>query len=158
MSALSLDDAHPRSGSATIRNAAIRQRLAQYENRELVARFQDTFNLSPGDARILFEDLKRYLYLAATRGGSLPPPPKIDDAWHQFILYTQNYRPFCLGVLGVMVHHVPASYFAPYPATQNRMRTVRQARRLFGELSDNWSLADNTNCEPIKVCDIVSQK
>jgi hypothetical protein len=43
------------------------------------------------------------------RGARLSMPSQaVDEAWHEFILFTREYQAFCSGVMGRFVHHVPA--------------------------------------------------
>lgn len=36
------------------------------------------------------------------------PSQAVDAAWHEFILFTRNYRSFCSRALGRFLHHTPA--------------------------------------------------
>tara|TARA_S200000501_G_scaffold22818_1_gene19825 strand:- start:186 stop:857 length:672 start_codon:yes stop_codon:yes gene_type:complete len=41
--------------------------------------------------------------------GQLSMPSKVvDDAWHEFILFTQEYQVFCKRAFGKFLHHTPA--------------------------------------------------
>jgi len=35
------------------------------------------------------------------------PSPVVDEAWHEFILFTRSYRTFCRKALGRFLHHTP---------------------------------------------------
>jgi len=53
-------------------------------------------------------ELKRYLILCALRRrpvfGMRGP---VDDLWHTFIIFTNEYHRFCDGIAGQYIHHVP---------------------------------------------------
>jgi hypothetical protein len=87
--------------------------------------FIDTYRFPPGiRARVrkryphLSEaDLDRVFIAMATwfhlshRAGRKPlamPSQVVDAAWHEFILFTRNYRDFCRKALGRFLHHTPA--------------------------------------------------
>jgi hypothetical protein len=112
-------------------------RVLAYENSELVERIKDKQNLSEEAVHAVFDDLKRFLYLCANSPGHHSPPPAIDSAWHQFILYTKDYAAFCEEMFGRFIHHKPASYFQP-KTRGGIQRTIEAARIHFGTLSKNW--------------------
>ena len=116
---------------------SVRQRVKAYQNPELIERFKQKLGLGHTDAELLFEDLKKFLYIAGTNRGSWPPPVAIDDAWHEFILYTKDYRTFCLMMFDRMIDHTPTSYFGPAEKLSAR-GTINEARQTFGGLSANW--------------------
>lgn len=59
-------------------------------------------------AGALFLELKKYLFLAACAKASMPMMSAlVDAAWHQFILFTEEYRDFCERELGSFQHHGP---------------------------------------------------
>ena len=61
------------------------------------------------------------------------PSRVIDDAWHEFILFTRNYRHFCEQALGFFLHHTPAQAMPnPGVAHAGLYRTWHLACRLEG--------------------------
>ncbi|MDX8377706.1 MAG: hypothetical protein R8L53_06750 [Mariprofundales bacterium] len=36
------------------------------------------------------------------------PSKAVDEAWHEFILFTKNYNQFCNEIFGHFLHHIPA--------------------------------------------------
>jgi hypothetical protein len=70
--------------------------------------------------------------LAGRRPVSMPSQA-VDEAWHQFILFTRNYQVFCREALGRFLHHVPAEAMpSATTATAGIRRTWRLACRLEG--------------------------
>lgn len=56
------------------------------------------------------------------------PSQAVDDAWHEFILFTRNYRDFCQRGLGHFLHHVPAEAMSsPTQAQDGIKRSWRLA-------------------------------
>ncbi len=55
--------------------------------------------------RVILE-YKRFIYLAAKYGG-VAPSDAVDQVWHQHILYTRDYRNFCMAYFGKFIQHNP---------------------------------------------------
>jgi hypothetical protein len=56
------------------------------------------------------------------------PSQAVDAAWHEFILFTRNYRDFCSKALGRFLHHTPAEAMrAPAEAQEGIRRAWRLA-------------------------------
>ena len=70
-------------------------------------RFVDT----PVEARALFTELKRYLVLThvdRTKAWKMHSVC-VDEAWHQFVLFTVEYGKFCAKHFGRYRHHAPSN-------------------------------------------------
>jgi hypothetical protein len=76
--------------------------------------------LSREDAESVFTETKKWLWLCAhakhesENNGTVDQPLglfqeayAIDQAWHVFLLFTQDYAEFCEKYFGFFVHHVP---------------------------------------------------
>ena len=50
------------------------------------------------------------------------PSQVVDVAWHEFILFTRDYRDFCQRGLGRFLHHVPAEAMAAPTDAQEGIR------------------------------------
>src|SRR5689334_9584208 len=89
--------------------AAIRslQDVLAYSNDAVIERYQKDFGISPAEATLLFSDVKRFLWLASVEG-VVAPPPKIDEGWHTFIIFTLDYKNFCERYFGRFMHHRPS--------------------------------------------------
>ena len=123
-----------------------------YSNLDLVERIQKKLELPADQAELLFKDLIKFLSLCAFRlddnRAPLVPPKKIDEAWHHFLLFTQEYEVFCETFFGAFVHHQPST--SKTPLRGNRIAdTINLAKLIYGELSENWSttwLTDVASC------------
>jgi hypothetical protein len=65
-----------------------------------------------GDEEIdlVYRGLKDYFYICNKAGKKMVSMPSqvVDDAWHEFILFTRKYEYFCKKSLGRFLHHTPA--------------------------------------------------
>lgn len=81
-------------------------------------------------AETLELECKRFLYLAAIAPNlALAPTKPVDEYWHQFVLFTEEYNAFCAQFHGYFVHHNPLA--GPDHATIFE-RTQHMVTKLFG--------------------------
>lgn len=92
----------------------------------------------PDSYELLFRELKRFLYLAANSPCPLPMlHSEIDDLWHQFILFTKQYREFCAQFFGRYIDHSPS--LQPEPVDEKLIRSFEaQYCSHFGALAPPW--------------------
>jgi hypothetical protein len=74
----------------------------------------------------VLEALREYFricLLARAPGGKAVGMPSraVDDAWHEFILFTRDYHVFCEAAFGRYLHHTPNSKGASTQAVQDEM-------------------------------------
>lgn len=99
--------------------------VLSYQNNYIIQEFlrkhNNKYNLSQDEALLLFDDLKRYLWMTVTvdaerakNEGELLPDVSIsesmviiDEIWHEFILVTEHYTDFCKDNFGKYIHHPP---------------------------------------------------
>lgn len=63
---------------------------------------------SPAHAARVFEEYRRFLFLAMTAGHQVTPSDAVDQAWHLHLTYTRDYwERLCSEVLGRPLHHGP---------------------------------------------------
>jgi hypothetical protein len=99
---------------------------------------------SPHEAAALFVEVKRYLLLChhdRSLGWSMYSL-RIDECWHQFVLYTEAYVAFSKQYFGKYLHHAPSN--APRPAIEpppeaSLEEFAARYEEVFGEaLPDLW--------------------
>lgn len=116
-------------------------RVLGYEHPEFLRRLQHKLDLTPEQAEEMFSDLKKFLYLCGTAKvtyGMVPSKP-IDNAWHEFIIYTRDYIAFCKQFFGEYIHHIPKNYAIGDPdGRAYAANTYVLAEKTFGQLSLNW--------------------
>lgn len=92
--------------------------------------------LNPRQRQVVFQALAEYFQLcrlAGKRRMVSMPSQAVDDAWHEFILFTRNYDAFCSKALGRFLHHIPAeSMRSPMQAQHGIKRAWRLACRREG--------------------------
>ena len=97
--------------------------VVAYENRPVVKRFQKDFPNKADRAEAIFKDLMRFFWASKKHDQdqtSNPDDPsfdfifimdeemrEIDQMWHVFLLYTNDYMDFCQKYFGVYLHHLP---------------------------------------------------
>jgi hypothetical protein len=89
--------------------------VIQYRNEAVVLRFMETWDLPRADADDLFEQMNKWLWLTATTA-TIPDAPRlaitpstklVDEMWHTFILFTNEYVSYCDRYFGRYLHHDP---------------------------------------------------
>lgn len=99
----------------------------------------------PAHAERVFEEYRRFCFLAVTCGHGVTPSDAVDQAWHLHLTYTRDYwQRFCPEVLGRPLHHGPTAggmdeqhrFFHQYA------ETLRSYERVFGPPpADLWPAA-----------------
>jgi len=72
-------------------------------------------------------EVLRFLDLCAANGQPLTPSPRVDDAWHEFVLCTRLYRDFCEDHFGRFIHHDPGG------SDDANQRQFRQTLHLYAQ-------------------------
>jgi hypothetical protein len=134
------------------------KRAIDFEYEPVIRKLQNQ-GYSKREARSIFEDLKRFLWLCAfypTK--SFAPTPRIDIGWHALLEFTETYLSFCRDRLGRFVHHVPkealpdsllencrscvnctTATLKPPKGISIVEQTLSLAHHTFGRLSRNWN-------------------
>ena len=125
------------------------EKMVAYKHTGVVERIERTTTLSKEQAEVLFEDTKQFLYLCARHPEVTIPTKALDEGWHNFILFTEDYANFCETILGKFVHHRPTSPKDSVPERQQAAyeSMLRIATGEFGTtLSSNWTASNPTCC------------
>lgn len=70
-------------------------------------------------------------------GGLAMTSEKVDEVWHNHILFTRDYADFCDDVFGGYLHHMPNTSFTPItPGGGKRFREAY--RQTYGEVPMIW--------------------
>lgn len=65
--------------------------------------------LSDSEVANVFEALRDFFYIRNEESDIVSMPSVVvDDAWHEFILFTSAYNEFCQHAFGQFLHHTPA--------------------------------------------------
>ena len=77
----------------------------------------------------------------------------VDEVWHNFILFTPQYREFCFDVFGQFLYHQPNTSMTPL-RDHAGLDFVRLYTQTFGDLPEIWgyeegcSVPDLGDCTP----------
>lgn len=116
------------------------QRIMSVRFDPLIHRMIDKHGWSEEEAGECFEEIKRFLYLGQVCGRPLSPPPKIDEIWHNWILFTEDYINFCRKYFGRIIHHRPHRRGEKVGRGGTLKVTLKLARKAFGKISPQWTL------------------
>lgn len=123
-----------------------------YENSDIIEKFCSEYSVNKELAKEYFIEVKKFLYLCSSSDEVLAPSTEIDKIWHTFILFTKDYRLYCMHFLGKFIDHVPEVNKKDAPHCENYLlNTITNYKSVFGELNDNvWQIPrkteENINC------------
>lgn len=82
--------------------------------------------LTSRQADKVIKGLREYFYLCNEARGKFVSMPSeaVDTAWHEFILFTRQYKDFCNKAFGQFLHHSPAEGPADSKKVQKGIRTA----------------------------------
>jgi hypothetical protein len=88
------------------------------------------------DAEALFTEVKRYLVLSMADDSSSwhMYSARIDECWHQLVLFTRQYMEFCQQYFGRYVPHNPSNAPMTTSAATGRATTFQQFQDRYDEL------------------------
>lgn len=78
--------------------------------RKVAIRVKEEYpHLSDDDVTIVLDALRDYFSMCQTGKKQMVSMPSqvVDVAWHEFILFTRNYKEFCTKAIGRFLHHTP---------------------------------------------------
>lgn len=80
--------------------------------------------LTSEERQAVFAGLLDYFHLCRSAGRRqvAMPSQAVDDAWHEFILFTRRYQAFCQGAFGRFLHHTPAEAMRSLGEAQEGIR------------------------------------
>lgn len=114
---------------------------APYLEEKLVAR---AVVRTRDEARLLFRELKRWIVLSELHPQRSIPmfSSRVDEAWHQFVLFTREYERFCQRFTARFIHHTPAEAPELPPAeltdSMSYEHFCERYVELFGPVSEQW--------------------
>lgn len=87
-----------------------------YENDILIEKFSATYNCETSVSRFIFNETKKLFWLFNESNFDKFDNLSIDNSliildemWHTFILFTNDYSTFCHDLFGYYIHHKPTS-------------------------------------------------
>lgn len=100
---------------------------AEFLDRRLAARRPELTPVQRGEVLAGLRDYFQLCRMGRRRMVAMPSQA-VDDAWHEFILFTRHYARFCTGAFGRFLHHTPAeAMHTPTEASDGIKRAWRLA-------------------------------
>lgn len=81
-------------------------------------------------ARRWFKEMLKFLDVCHAAEETVSPSPKVDKAWHAFLLFTRDYASYCDERFGCFIHHEPMDSSDPVAY----QRAYLEAQLPYGEL------------------------
>lgn len=73
----------------------------------LLERIKPFANKTGLEPKNLLREMLKFLILCGKHEESLTPSLAVDEAWHNYILFTKSYAIFCQNNFGKFIHHEP---------------------------------------------------
>ncbi len=113
---------------------ALRKQRQQFlNNYEFSHELKDKLNkrypdFGETEINLVFAALKDYFYFCYQARQKMVSMPSqiVDDAWHEFILFTREYQEFCEKAFGKFLHHTPAEAMTSPTLAQSGIRLAWQ--------------------------------
>jgi hypothetical protein len=87
-----------------------------------------------------FVEMLKFLDVCAEAKETVSPPPRVDGAWHCFVLFTRDYAEYCQSRFGRFIHHEPMES----RDTEAYKRAYEEATVRFGKLNRRtWPRPDH---------------
>lgn len=108
-------------------------------NGAIEGRIARTLSVSLEQAKQLFQDVQKFLWMSAQASHACVPAPLIDDAWHEFLLFTREYEVFCREYCGGFMHHQPHDGIPAEIDPEMLQSTIDLMHTVFGgKPNTNW--------------------
>ena len=94
--------------------AMVPEKILNYKNEKVIKRFINYYEISVEEAEKIFEQMKLFLFVSneyfketGKRIRVVDELFVIDEMWHYFILFTEDYYNFCHDMFNSFYHHIP---------------------------------------------------
>jgi len=120
------------------------RKIEDYDLTYLLENLIGRIGLSGDDAAEAVFELKRYFGIIALQDSPLgiPQDSVVDEAWHEFIVFTSQYKKFCKEVFGEFIEHQPRTkqFLVPRSALYN---LVNCYKKYYGKMGKAWGTLRN---------------
>ena len=100
---------------------------------------------TPEEYQEAFTEFKKYVALSQIVGKNMAMlSKKVDEVWHQFILFTPQYHKFCKEMRGKYLHHVPKTSISSF-TPKYRLNFIDSYKEIFGDIPEIWGLNKSYN-------------
>ncbi|HET6345925.1 MAG TPA: hypothetical protein VFH51_13395 [Myxococcota bacterium] len=129
------------------------ERVLAYENPAVLKLYRQNHPNPALPAEAAFQEVLKYLWLTQKHAHDVQTNPgdpslprncimlcsmqEIDDMWHEFILFTEDYTAFCQGTFGRYIHHLPNIFEnSPRPREEETAEIARLLPYIFDHLGE----------------------
>lgn len=120
--------------------------LSDYKNKDVLFRFSKLYDIPEEDIEELFEETKKWLYAVSVNSelykkgevdfiiGVNDDLLILDEMWHNFILFTRDYKSFCKEYFGRFINHQPMTFSEneKHKAKESKdFKEVQEERKIF---------------------------
>ncbi len=86
-----------------------KQKIMDYPMDHIRARYCKDQGVSEEDAKVYEQELKKWFVVVGMYPDKIIDmfSEEVDELWHTFLLFTQDYQKFCEECFGRFIHHVP---------------------------------------------------
>ena len=119
-----------------------------YKNIDIIDRFLAMYDIKQEEAEKIFNETLKWLWLGNKLEGVFIDDSTliIDEMWHNFILFTQDYEKFCLDNFGRYLHHQPESrkqqdwYYEPFNIEEHKNKLEKLYEGVYDYLGEETLL------------------
>jgi hypothetical protein len=129
------------------------EHVLAYENPAVLKLYEQNHPNHALPAEAAFQEVLKYLWLTQKHAQDVRDNPKdatlprncimlrsmqeIDDMWHEFILFTEDYTAFCERFFGRYIHHLPNIFDnMPMPRDEESAEIARLLPYIFDHLGE----------------------
>lgn len=120
-----------------------------YENSDIVQKFCTEYSIDNELGKEYFLEVKKFLFLCTCTKEKLAPSQEIYKIWHTFLLFTKEYRLYCIKFLGIFIEHEPEISMEINRISENTLfKTITNYEIFFGPLNNKvWQVNFNEESE-----------
>lgn len=115
--------------------------VLEYRNDDVIDRFLVMYDIEKVEAQKIFNETLKWLWLGNKVEDVFIDDSTliIDEMWHNFILFTQDYQNFCQDNFGRYIHHQPEKrrhqeyYNIPFNIDEHKCKL----EKLYGAIYDH---------------------
>lgn len=119
-----------------------------YKNEDVINRFVTMYDIEQEEASKIFNETLKWLWLGNKIEGVFIDDSTliIDEMWHNFILFTQDYEQFCINSFGRYIHHQPEKrkqvdwYVEPFNIEEHRNNLEKLYEGVYDHLGEETLL------------------
>jgi hypothetical protein len=129
------------------------ENVLEYKNAPVLKLYIEKYPNHSLSAETAFREVLKYLWLTQKHAQDFEQNPddpalprncsmlmsmrEIDDMWHEFILFTEDYQEFCTRYFGTFIHHLPNIFDnAPMSREEEQLEISRLLPYIYDHLGE----------------------